>query len=380
MTKPRRAVLAVVGTRPEVVKMAPVVAALRRRGVRTLLVGTAQHRELMDGMLATFSLKLDYDLDLMRPGQSPEGVLAAIQLALPRVLRAERPALALVQGDTTTALGAALCCAYQRVPVGHVEAGLRSFDRSRPFPEEMNRVLIDQVADLMFAPTRDSRANLMREGVPGRKVFVTGNTVVDAVQWLLERKPPAFPTKLKRFLTADGPKILMTAHRRESFGAPLREIFFAVNRLLERYPTLHVVYPVHPNPAVSVPARRLLRSARVLLAAPMDYATFIRAAKASDLILSDSGGVQEEAPTLGRPLLVLRDVTERPEVLKTGLAALVGTDPDAIVRRASKLLDRRSNRNRTVRNPFGDGRAGEKIAGHVLDFLRIGQNSRRREF
>jgi UDP-N-acetylglucosamine 2-epimerase (non-hydrolysing) len=294
--------------------------------------------------------------------------------------------MVLVQGDTTTALGAALCSFYQRVPVGHVEAGLRSFDMTQPFPEEGNRVLVDRVADLMFAPTGESRANLLAEGLPARKIRVTGNTVVDAVQWLLERKPAGFPERLGRFLACDGPKVLMTMHRRESFGGPVREVFAAVKRLLREFPTLRLVYPVHPNPNVRGPAEKHLSHPRILLTPPMSYPTFIHAAKACDLILSDSGGVQEEAPSLGVPVVILREVTERPEVLGTGLAVLAGTDQAKILRAARRFLAqgrrlqyRKSRRCRpdgisygqrpAVRSPFGDGRAGQRIVKHILDFL-----------
>ncbi|MCX5789699.1 MAG: UDP-N-acetylglucosamine 2-epimerase (non-hydrolyzing) [Elusimicrobia bacterium] len=361
-------VLVVVGTRPEVVKMAPVVAALRLSArLRATVVGTAQHRGLMDQMLETFGLKLDYDLDLMRRDQTPAQVLSGTVERLAPVLRKEKPALVLVQGDTTTALGAALCSFYQRVPVGHVEAGLRSFDLTRPFPEEGNRVLIDRVADLMFAPTRESRANLLAEGLPARKISVTGNTVVDAVQWLLKRAPAGFPAPLRRFLACDGPKVIMTMHRRESFGAPMREVFAAVKRLLSEYPRLRLVYPVHPNPNVRGPAEKHLRHPRILLTPPMRYPAFIHTAKACDLILSDSGGVQEEAPSLGVPVVILREVTERPEVLRTGLAVLAGTDQARILRHARRFLAQ--GRRRAVRSPFGDGRAGQRIVKQILDSL-----------
>ncbi len=361
-------ILVVIGTRPEVVKMAPVVAALQSSPrLRATVLGTAQHRGLMDQMLETFGLKLDYDLDLMRRDQTPAQVLARTVERLAPVLRKEKPALVLVQGDTTTALAAALCSFYQRVPVGHVEAGLRSFDLARPFPEEGNRILVDRVADLMFAPTRESRANLLAEGLPARKIHVTGNTVVDAVQWLLKRKPAGFPAPLERFLACAGPKAIMTMHRRESFGAPVREVFAAIKRLLSEYPRLRLVYPVHPNPNVRGPAVKHLTHPRILLTPPMSYPAFIHTAKACDLILSDSGGVQEEAPSLGVPVVILREVTERPEVLRTGLAVLAGTDQARIVRAARRFLAQ--GRRRAVRSPFGDGRAGQRIVKHILDFL-----------
>jgi UDP-N-acetylglucosamine 2-epimerase (non-hydrolysing) len=361
-------VLVVVGTRPEVVKMAPVVAALKACArLRATVVGTAQHRGLMDQMLETFGIKLDCDLDLMRRDQTPAQVLSGAVERLAPVLRREKPAMVLVQGDTTTALAASLASFYGRFPIGHVEAGLRSFDMARPFPEEGNRVLIDRVADLMFAPTRQSRRNLLDEGLPSRKIHVTGNTVVDAVQWLLRRKPADLPPTLERFLAGDGPKALMTLHRRESFGAPARDVFDAVRRLLSEYPNLRLVYPVHPNPNVRGPAEKYLTHPRVLLTAPMSYPVFIHTAKACDLILSDSGGVQEEAPSLGVPVVILREVTERPEVLSTGLAALAGTDQAKILRHARRFLT--EGRKARVRSPFGDGRSGPRIVKHILDFL-----------
>jgi UDP-N-acetylglucosamine 2-epimerase (non-hydrolysing) len=227
--------------------------------------------------------------------------------------------------------------------------------------------LVDRLADLMFAPTRESRANLLSEGLPAGKICVTGNTVVDAVQWLLRRKPVGFPAPLERFLAGDGPKAIMTMHRRESFGAPVREVFTAVKRLLSEFPQLRVVYPVHPNPNVRGPAEKHLAHPRILLMPPMSYPVFIHTAKACDLILSDSGGVQEEAPSLGVPVVILREVTERPEVLRTGLAVLAGTDPARIVRHARRFLARGVRRGAV--NPFGDGRAARRIVKRIQEFL-----------
>lgn len=373
MTRPGAPkVLVVMGTRPEVVKLSPVIRALRRRlSVKT--VATAQHRRLADQMLEDFRIKPDYDLNLMRPGQNPDDLAGRVLKALPPVFRRERPDLVLVQGDTTTALAAALSAFYHRIPIGHVEAGLRSFDPKNPYPEEKNRVLIDHLSDLLFAPTALALANLKKEGLTGRGVFVTGNTVVDALQWALKElhlsaKPAAARAGDKRLL-------LVTLHRRESFGAPLRGICKALLALARRHPELEIAYPVHPNPAVRQAAYALLKHPRIRLLEPLSYLDFLKLMRQAHMILTDSGGIQEEAVCLHKPVLVARKVTERPEVIKVGGGVLAGTAPQGLLREASRLLSDKKLHRKMSRcpNPYGDGRAAERIAKAVSYWLGHGR-------
>ncbi|MBI2362847.1 MAG: UDP-N-acetylglucosamine 2-epimerase (non-hydrolyzing), partial [Elusimicrobia bacterium] len=295
-----RPVLVVLGTRPEAVKLAPVVRALRRRGLRTVVVSTGQHRELLKEALAEVGLRPAADLGLMRPGLS-HGLLSARVLAgLTPLIGRLKPSLALVQGDTTTAAAAALACLYAGVPVGHVEAGLRSFDRKNPFPEEDNRVVADHLSALHFAPTPAALANLRREGLSGRWAMVTGNTAVDAVRWAARRAP-----------RREEGCVLVTLHRRESFGAPLAGMLGALVRLSGRFPGVRFVFPAHPNPAVRSAVRRLPRRARLRVVAPLPYRGFVGLLASCRFVLTDSGGVQEEAAALGKPVLVARDATER---------------------------------------------------------------------
>lgn len=356
-----RPVLAVLGTRPEAVKFAPVVRALRRRGLRTVVVSTGQHRELLAAALSEVGLRPAADLRLMRPGLSHARLSAGILGGLPPVLRRLKPALALVQGDTTTAAASALACLYAGVPVGHVEAGLRSFDRANPFPEEDNRVVADHLSALHFAPTPGALANLRREGLGGRWSMLTGNTAVDAVRWAARRAP-----------RRDGGCLLVTLHRRESFGAPLAGMLGALARLSERFPETPFVFPAHPNPAVQAAVRRLPRDSRLRVIAPLPYRGFVGLLASCRFVLTDSGGVQEEAAALGKPVLVARDATERPELIASGGGLLVGRDPRAIERAVERLLedDRLVARMSRAKNPFGDGKAGERIAAAIGRWLR----------
>lgn len=358
-------VLSVFGTRPEAVKMAPVVAELRKQGaIESRVLVTAQHREMLDQVLGIFKITPDYDLDVMRPNQTPTEVMARVLTELQPVLAEFRPDWVLVQGDTTTVLAAALGAAYARVKVGHVEAGLRTYDRDNPFPEELNRVLADQISDLHFAPTQLSAEALYKEGIPAERVHVTGNTAIDALRTIIAQAPtgdlPPTPPD-KRLL-------LVTAHRRENFGAPLQGIIAALGRLAERE-DVHVLYPVHRNPNVWEPVHAALGDKpNVTLIPPVDYLNFAHLMARATLILTDSGGIQEEAPGLGKPVLVLRKVTERPEAVMAGTAKLVDTDPEVIVREASRLLDDESAYEAMARaiNPFGDGHAAEKIVAALL--------------
>lgn len=372
MSAPAR-VLVVIGTRPEGIKLAPVVEALRREpGVETRVALTGQHTDLLDQVLDVFRLGVDWDLGIMREGQDLYDVAAGCLSGLRDVYRAFRPDLVLVQGDTATVFFGGLVAFFERTRVGHVEAGLRSGDKWRPYPEEVFRRLTGVVTDLHFAPTAEARRNLLAEGVDPASVFLTGNTVVDALGEVAARNPGVTDPMLQEVL-ADGRRlVLVTAHRRESFGAPLREAFGAIRELADRHEDLVVLYPVHPNPNVVGPARELLSGhPRIRLTAPLGYLDLVQALRHATLVLTDSGGIQEEAPTFGTPVLVLREVTERPEGVRAGVARLVGTDRETILRNAEELLGDAASRERmgAARNPYGDGRAAERIADIVAHEL-----------
>ena len=370
MAERRLRVLSVFGTRPEAVKMAPVVLRLRQTpGVDSRVCVTAQHREMLDQVLALFDLKPDHDLDLMQPDQSLAELTASVFRGLDPVLQQEQPDWVLVQGDTTTVMATALLAYYHRVRLGHVEAGLRTGDKWRPFPEEINRRVAGVVADLHFAPTDWARANLLREGIPEDRVVVTGNPVIDALQAIVAQPYDETKGPLAG-VPADRRLILVTAHRRESFGRPLEDIFSALKRLAETYATrAEILYPVHRNPNVREPAERILGGLpNVRLIDPLDYRDMAHCLQRAFLVLTDSGGLQEEAPALGTPVLVLRQVTERPEGLQAGTARLVGTDPDRIVAEASRLMDDPQAHAAMARaaNPYGDGHAAERIVAALL--------------
>jgi UDP-N-acetylglucosamine 2-epimerase (non-hydrolysing) len=363
-------VLCVVGTRPEAIKMAPVIRELRRHAARATVrvCATGQHREMLDQVLALFDVVPDVDLEIMRPNQSLADVTAAAMLGLDRLIAAERPDWVVVQGDTTTAMVAALAAFYQRARVAHVEAGLRSGDRAHPFPEEVNRRVADTLSDLHFAPTETARDNLLREGLDGATVIVTGNTVIDALHWVAAL--PA-PDDLPAILPSNGARLLLvTAHRRESFGAGMEEICLALRDIARRYgDRVHLAYPVHLNPKVREPVERILGDvANVALLPPLDYLHLVHLMKRSHLILTDSGGIQEEAPSLGKPVLVLREVTERPEAVAAGTARVVGTSRERVVSETMRLLDDQSEYERMARhsNPYGDGHAAERIVAALL--------------
>jgi len=353
--------LFVFGTRPEAIKLAPVIRCLRDRfDVRVAV--TAQHRGMLDQVLGAFSIRPHHDLDLMRPGQSLFESTARIMAALEPVLDIEKPAYVIVQGDTTTTLCGALAAFYKNIPVAHVEAGLRTGDMQQPFPEEMNRVLVSRLARLHFAPTERAAEILRREGTA--KVFVTGNTAIDAV---LEVQKSAFLRDLSLQNTTKR-VILVTAHRRESFGPGFDSICAALARLAARG-DVEIVYPVHPNPNVQDPVSRQLSGVPNLrLIEPLGYVEFVALMARAYVILTDSGGIQEEAPALGKPVLVLREKTERPEAVEAGTARLVGTDADRIVRETEILLDDEAEyaRRSRVHNPYGDGHASERIRDVLL--------------
>ena len=366
----RHRVLVLLGTRPEVIKLAPVIMALRRRSGEfdTVVCSTGQHREMFDQAMAGFGLKADLDLGLMTPGQTLAGITSLAFAAVDKALEQTKPDAILVQGDTTSAMCGAMCGFYRKIPVGHVEAGLRTGDIYSPFPEEVNRSIIGKVAALHFAPTPRSADNLRREGVPAPCIRVTGNTVVDALQWMRSRLPQEAPAELPaNAVAAIGTHrlILVTGHRRESFGDGMASMCRALRALADRFPDTAIVYPVHLNPNVQQPVREILSAhSRIHLLPPVAYPTLLWLMERAHLILSDSGGIQEEAPSFGKPLLVLRDTTERPEVIDAGCAKLVGTDEARILDEASTLLTDRSAYAAMAgrQNPFGDGRASERIA------------------
>jgi len=352
-----RAIVCVIGTRPEAIKMAPVIRALRAADwSRCVVVATAQHRGLLDQMLTRLRIDVDRDLNLMQDGQQPSALLARMLPALDAVLVDESPAAVLAQGDTTTVLGAALAAFHRHIPFGHVEAGLRTRDLEHPFPEEGYRQMVARVARWHFAPTQGAAASLESEGISLGGIHVTGNTCIDTLLQTVAELGTVAPEAQRL--------ILLTAHRRESFGEPLRRVFSAVAQIVDRFPDVRVVYPVHPNPNVQCAARDLLADhPRIQLSEPLDYFAFVDLMRRSTLILTDSGGIQEEAPALGKPVLVLRDVTERPEAVEAGVALLVGTDSARIETATADLLTRRGAYTRMARgaSPYGDGHAAARI-------------------
>jgi UDP-N-acetylglucosamine 2-epimerase (non-hydrolysing) len=353
-------IMCTVGTRPEAIKMAPVILALKKQPwAEVRVLATAQHRHMLDQVLNFFGIEPDIDLNIMRPNQSLTTLTARLLLDMDDVLQAEKPDAVLVQGDTTTVMTVALACFYHRIPIGHVEAGLRTWDMQNPFPEEANRVIAGKLARWHFAPTEGSRQNLLKEGVPDAEIVVAGNTVIDALLMAaakdLEITVPLDPTKRL---------VLVTSHRRENFGEPFRNICGALRTLAENNPEVQFLYPVHPNPNVKDVAHEFLAGLQnFTLCEPLDYAPFIAAMKRAYLILTDSGGVQEEAPALGKPVLVLRDETERPEAVEQGVVKLVGPNYERIVEEAQRLLDDETAYKAMARgvSPYGDGHAAKRI-------------------
>jgi UDP-N-acetylglucosamine 2-epimerase (non-hydrolysing) len=355
------------GTRPEAIKMAPVVQALARaEDMRPLVIVTAQHRELLDATLAVFGIVPDHDLDLMTPDQSLEGLTARALVGCTEVLRRERPDLVLVHGDTSTTMAGAIAAYYAGLPLGHVEAGLRTGDKREPFPEEINRRVADVLSDLYFAPTAAARDNLLREGVPAGRIFVTGNTAVDAVlAGAALRAATPEPARARR--------IAVEVHRRESFGQPLRDVVLALRDVARAFPDVELVWSVHPNPNVGPVVRELLEGEpRVTLMAPPEYPDWVAVMAGAHLIVTDSGGLQEEAPALHRPVVCTRNKTERPEAVEAGTVVLAGTERQAVFDAVARLLQdpEAYRRCAEAQNPFGDGHAAERIVAAVRGFLR----------
>ncbi len=366
-------VLVAIGTRPEAIKMAPVVHALRNRpGFETVVVASGQHRQMLDQALAVFDLKPDIDLAVMSPGQDIYDVTARVLLAMRPVLQEQKPDIVLVQGDTTTTFAVALAAFYAKVKVGHIEAGLRSGDKFQPFPEEINRILASAVTDYHFPPTEGSRQNLLKAGYPEDTILVTGNTVIDA---LYQARPRARALGGIEGLKLDPSKrlVVVTGHRRENFGPGVQSMCDAIRDLATKRDDVEIVYPVHLNPNIKGPVHeRLGNLPRVHLIEPLSYLPFLWLMDQATLLLTDSGGVQEEGPALGKPVLVMREVTERPEAVDCGAAALVGTDRQRIVEAAESLLDdaERYRRMSTAGSPYGDGKASERIADFLEAKLR----------
>jgi len=373
-----RHILTIFGTRPEAIKLAPVVKAFQNRSnsFRSSVCVTAQHREMLDQVLRIFDIKPDFDLNVMKPKQDLYGVTSEVLSKLKVFLKEVKPDLVLVQGDTTTTFAASLAAFYERIKVGHVEAGLRTYDKYKPFPEEINRHLTSVIADYHFAPTENAKLYLQREGIQEKNIFVTGNTVIDALLWILmkQSKPEEQKGMEEYFLNTFGfstlhPRlILVTAHRRESFGEGFEHICQALKELSLRNRDVQIVYPVHLNPNVRESVYRIIGNVdRIHLIEPLEYEPFVHLMNRSFFILTDSGGIQEEAPSLGKPVLVMREVTERPEGVEAGTAKLVGIQMESIVREAQRLLDRPEEYERMahIRNPYGDGRSSQRI----LDIL-----------
>lgn len=361
-------IICTIGTRPEAVKMAPVILALKEQPwAEVRVLATAQHRHMLDQVNEFFGIVPDIDLNIMRPNQALTSLTARLLLELDDVLKAEMPDAVLVQGDTTTVMAVALACFYHRIPIGHVEAGLRTWDMQNPFPEEANRVIAGKLARWHFAPTEGSRQNLLKEGIADSGIVVTGNTVIDALLMTaakdLDLIVPLDPTKRL---------VLVTAHRRENFGEPLRNICYALRTLAERNPNAQFLYPVHPNPNVKDVVHEFLDGLpNFTLCEPLDYAPFIAAMKRAYIILTDSGGVQEEAPALGKPVLVLREETERPEAVEGGVVKLVGADCQCIVEEAQRLLDDEFVYKAMARgvSPYGDGHAATRIVETLRNYF-----------
>jgi UDP-N-acetylglucosamine 2-epimerase (non-hydrolysing) len=376
-----KTILSIFGTRPEAIKMAPVIKELEKhpKSFKSVVCVTAQHREMLDQVLEIFNIRPEYDLDIMKPQQDLYDITANVLFKLRNVLSKVKPDMVLVHGDTTTTMSATLASFYAQIPIGHVEAGLRTHNKYAPFPEEINRKITDNIVDIHFAPTKQAKQNLLAEGVSAKRIYITGNTVIDALFLALKKiKKDKLEPKIEKGLISRYPRlarvlgkkseygdrlILVTGHRRENFGEGFENICRALNTISER-DDVQIIYPVHLNPNVQRPVKRILgRNARIHLIEPLDYLPFVYLMNRSYLILTDSGGVQEEAPSLGKPVLVMRETTERPEAVEAGTVKLVGTNPKLICSEAEKLLynPEAYAKMAHAHNPYGDGRAAERI-------------------
>lgn len=359
-------VMSIFGTRPEAIKMAPLIKELeKRKEIESVVAVTAQHREMLDQVLETFNIKPDYDLNIMKQGQTLADVTTRALQGLEKVIKECKPDIVLVHGDTTTTFAGALAAFYNQVAIGHVEAGLRTYDKYSPWPEEMNRQMVDCMADMYFAPTNLSKENLLRQNISKEKIYVTGNTAIDAMSTTIDKN---YKHEVIDWI-GDSRMILLTAHRRENLGEPMRHIFKAIKRLIDEFDDIKVVYPIHKNPLVREIANEILQGIdRVRLIEPLEVFDFHNFQNKSYMIMSDSGGIQEEAPSLGKPVLVLRDTTERPEGIEAGTLKLVGTNEDVIYNEAKKLLIDKVvyNKMSKASNPYGDGHASKRIVDAII--------------
>lgn len=366
----RLKVVTVFGTRPEAIKMAPLVKELQReKKIEVKVAVTAQHREMLDQVLELFSIVPDHDLDIMTANQTLYDVTSKALEGLKRVLDEEKPDIVLVHGDTTTTFVASLAAFYQQIKVGHVEAGLRTGNKYSPFPEEMNRKLTGAIAEYHFAPTSTAKANLLREGVSEDKIFVTGNTVIDALKSTVKQDYVFCQPELQGVDYKNNKVLVVTTHRRENLGEPMRNVYLALQEVLEKHPEVEVVFPVHKNPKVREVVSEVLGGMkRVQLVDPLEYEPFVNLMSKSYLVLTDSGGLQEEAPSLGKPVLVLRDTTERPEAVEAGTVKMVGTDKNRLTEACEELLSNEKAYEKMANavNPYGDGKASKRIVGALL--------------
>lgn len=369
-------VMTILGTRPEGIKMAPVIQALTQSDqFESVFVNTAQHREMLDQVLELFHIVPDYDLNIMQKGQSLEQLTSRIFLGLSPIIEQEKPDLVLVHGDTTTTFIGAYASFLKQVPVAHVEAGLRTNDMKSPFPEEANRQLVGRIADYHFSATAANRKNLLQENIKNEKIAVVGNTVIDALLTVAD-KPYVFPEHLESIFLSDKKTILLTTHRRENLEE-LEHVYKAINRLVKENNDIQIVFPVHKNPVIRKKVAETMEDAsRVHLIEPMDYENFVHIMKHSYLVITDSGGIQEEAPALGKPVLVARSTTERPEGVEAGTLKLVGTSEEIIYKEASRLLndDQAYHEMSQIKNPFGNGESSQAILQHIQNWMAVGLN------
>lgn len=359
-------VMSIFGTRPEAIKMAPLVKELEsRKEIESIVCVTAQHRQMLDQVLQTFNIKPDYDLNIMKQGQTLSEVTSRALLGLEKIFKEEKPDIVLVHGDTTTTFAGALAAFYNQIAIGHVEAGLRTYDKYSPFPEEMNRQMVDCMTDMYFAPTELSKENLLKQNIDESKIYVTGNTAIDAMKTTVSKE---YKNDIFNWIGNDR-MILLTAHRRENLGDPMRNIFRAIRRIVDEIDDVKVVYPIHMNPKVREVANEIFEGCdKVRLIEPLEVFDFHNFQNKSYIIMSDSGGIQEEAPSLGKPVLVLRDTTERPEGIEAGTLKLVGTNENVIYDEAIKLLTNKEEYDKMSKasNPYGDGHTSERIADAII--------------
>ena len=370
-------VMSIFGTRPEAIKMAPLVKELeRRKEIESIVCVTAQHRQMLDQVLETFNIKPDYDLNIMKQGQSLSEITSRALTGLESVIKDVKPDIVLVHGDTTTTFAGALAAFYNQVAIGHVEAGLRTYDKYSPFPEEMNRQMVDCMTDLYFAPTIVSKENLLKEDIQEEKIFVTGNTAIDAMSTTVKND---YTHPELEWIKPNEKMILLTAHRRENLGEPMRHIFKAIRRIVDEFDDVKVIYPIHLNPLVRNVANEVFAGCdKVKLIEPLEVFDFHNFQNKSYIILTDSGGIQEEAPSLGKPVLVLRDTTERPEGISAGTLKLVGTDEETIYAETKKLLtdNKEYEKMSHASNPYGDGHASERIVDAIIKWKQNSQNTK----